>query len=53
MLAESLMLKSFESFGINISEVLKDKLRIVLVPVDEIKESKLPVTKFSSEELKE
>jgi len=53
MLAESLMLKSFESFGINISEVLKDKLKIVLVPFDEIKKSKLPETNLSSEELKE
>ena len=52
-LAESLMLKSFESFGINISEVLPDQLRIVLVPVDEIKQPKLPATNFRSEELKE
>jgi len=52
-LAESLMLKSFESFGINISEVLPDQLRVVLVPVDEIKKPKLPATNFKSEELKE
>jgi len=52
-LAESLMLKSFESFGINISEVLPDQMRVVLVPVDEIKESKLPATNSRSEELKE
>jgi hypothetical protein len=52
-LAESLMLKSFESFGINISEVLPDQLRIVLVPVDETKEPKLPATNFRPEELKE
>jgi hypothetical protein len=53
MLAESLMLNSFESFGINISEVLDDKLRIVLVPIDEIKKPKLPETNLSSQELKE
>ena len=52
-LAESLMLKSFESFGINISEVLQDQLRIVLVPVDKIKEPELPATNFKSEVLKE
>jgi len=52
-LAESLMLKSFKSFGINISEVLQDQLRIVLVPADEIKGPKLPARNVGSEELKE
>ena len=51
-LAESLMLKSFESFGINISEVLPDQLRINLMPVDEIKGPKLPATNIGSEALK-
>lgn len=43
-LAEMLLSKSFETFGINISEVLPDQLRVVLMPVGKIKKPGLPAT---------
>ncbi len=51
-LAEMLMSKSFETFGINISEVLPDQLRVVLVPVGKIKKPGLPATKLKPGALK-
>ena len=32
MLAEALMLQSFDSFGINISDISQNRLRIELIP---------------------
>jgi hypothetical protein len=52
-LAKALMLKSFDSFGINISRVLPEQLNIILVPVDKIQESSPPVADFSTEEIQE
>ncbi|MFO7559719.1 MAG: hypothetical protein R6X10_12870 [Desulfobacterales bacterium] len=51
-LAEMLMSKSFETFGINISEVLPDQLKVVLVPVGKIKKPGLPATKLEPGALK-
>ena len=50
-LAKSLMVKSFDSFGINISNVAPDQLHITLVPIDKIEDAKAPVATFDANEL--
>lgn len=52
-LAESLMMKSFDSFGINISQVLPDQLTITLIPIDKIEDAKAPVSTFETNEIQE
>ena len=52
-LAESLMVKSFDSFGINISQVLPDQLNIILVPIEKIEDAKAPVATFEANEIQE
>ncbi|MFH2066441.1 MAG: hypothetical protein ABIK15_14665 [Pseudomonadota bacterium] len=52
-LAESLMVKSFDSFGINISQVLPDQLTITLIPIDKIEDAKAPVATFETNEMQE
>ena len=52
-LAEALMVKSFDSFGINISRVLPDQLNIILVPIEKIEDAEAPVATFEANEIQE
>lgn len=48
-LAESLMLQSFDSFGINISNISPDQLTIVLVPVEKTGAVGTPAENFKAD----
>jgi len=48
-LAESLMLQSFDSFGINISNISPDQLNIVLVPVEKTGAAGTPAGNFKAD----
>jgi hypothetical protein len=50
-LANSLMIKSFDSFGINISNVAPDQLHVTLVPIVEIEDAKAPAAAFEANEI--